>query len=49
MTYAVDAMRGLSLGGPVRWPLIATLLWAAGVTAVCIVPTLLGYRRAGTH
>lgn len=49
MTYAIEAMRGLSLGGPVRWPMTATLLWAAGITAVCIVPTLLGYRRASTH
>ena len=48
MTYAIDAMRGLSMGGPVRWPMTATLLWAAGITAVCIVPTLVGYRRAST-
>lgn len=49
LTYAIDAMRGLSLGGPVRWPMIATLLWAAGIAAVCIAPMLLGYRRASTH
>lgn len=49
MTYAIEAMRGLSWGGPVRWPMIATLLWATGITAVCIAPTLIGYRRASTH
>lgn len=49
MTYAIEAMRGLSLGGPVRWPMIATLLWAGGITAVCVGPTLAGYRRASTH
>jgi len=49
MTYAIEVMRGLSLGGPVRSPMIATLLWAAGITAVCIAPMLLGYRRASTH
>jgi ABC-2 type transport system permease protein len=49
LSYAVDAMRGLSLGGPVRWPMIATLLWVGGITAVCIVPTLVGYRRASTR
>jgi ABC-2 type transport system permease protein len=49
MTYAIEAMRGLSLGGPVRWPMIATLLWASGIAAVCIVPALVGYRRASTH
>lgn len=48
MSYAIEAMRGLSLGGPVRWPMIATLLWAGGITAVCIVPALAGYRRAST-
>jgi ABC-2 type transport system permease protein len=48
MTYAIEAMRGLSLGGPVRWPMIATVLWATGVAAVCIAPLLLGYRRAST-
>jgi ABC-2 type transport system permease protein len=49
MTYAIEAMRGLSMGGPVRWPMIATLLWVAGIIAVCIVPTLVGYRRASTQ
>jgi ABC-2 type transport system permease protein len=48
VTYAIEAMRGLSLGGPVRWPIIATLLWAGGIAAVCIAPMLLGYRRAST-
>jgi ABC-2 type transport system permease protein len=48
VTYAIEAMRGLSLGGPVRWPMIATLLWAGGIAAVCIAPMLLGYRRAST-
>lgn len=48
MSYAIEAMRGLSMGGPVRWPMIATLLWAGGIAVVCIVPTLLGYRRAST-
>jgi ABC-2 type transport system permease protein len=48
MTYAIETMRGLSLGGPVRWPMIATLLWGTGIAAVCIAPMLLGYRRAST-
>jgi len=48
MSYAIEAMRGLSMGGPVRWPMIATLLWAGGITAVCIAPMILGYRRAST-
>jgi len=49
MSYAIDAMRGLSLGGPVRSPMIATLLWSAGIAAVCAVPMLIGYRRASTR
>ncbi|WP_024806386.1 ABC transporter permease [Nocardia sp. BMG51109] len=46
MSYAVDAMRGLSLGGPVRVPLLATLAWSAGAMVVFGVPAVLGYRRA---
>jgi len=48
VTYAIEAMRGLSLGGPVQGPMIATLLWATGIAAVCTAPMLLGYRRAST-
>lgn len=46
MSYAIEAMRGLSLGGPILWPMIATLLWAGGTVAVCVVPMVLGYRKA---
>ena len=31
VSYAVAAMRGLSAGGPVLSPMIATLLWSAGI------------------
>jgi ABC-2 type transport system permease protein len=46
MSYSIEAMRGLSLGGPVLAPLAATLLWSAGVAAVIAVPMAIGYRRA---
>jgi ABC-2 type transport system permease protein len=46
MSYAIDAMRALSLGGPVAWPMTATLLWAGGIAAVCMAPMVLGYRKA---
>lgn len=46
MSYAIEAMRGLSQGGPVAWPMTATLLWAGGTVAVCVVPMVLGYRKA---
>jgi ABC-2 type transport system permease protein len=46
MTYAIDAMRGLSLGGPVRAPLLATMAWSVGAIVVFAIPAALGYRRA---
>ena len=46
MSYAIEAMRGLSQGGPVAWPMTATLLWAGGLVAVCVVPMVVGYRKA---
>ncbi|WP_084436448.1 ABC transporter permease [Aldersonia kunmingensis] len=46
MSYAIDAMRGLSLGGPVAQPLIATALWSLGLMVVFAVPAAIGYRRA---
>jgi ABC-2 type transport system permease protein len=44
MSYAVEAMRGLALGGPVRIPIVGTSLWSAGIVAVCAAP--IGYRKA---
>jgi ABC-2 type transport system permease protein len=46
MSYSIEAMRGLSLGGPVLAPLVAVLLWSVGIAAVCAVPMAIGYRRA---
>jgi ABC-2 type transport system permease protein len=46
LSYAIDAMRGLSLGGPVLRPALATLLWSAGIAVVCVIPMIRGYRRA---
>ena len=46
MSNAIEVMRGLSLGGPVLAPMVATLLWSAGIAAVCAVPMAIGYRRA---
>jgi ABC-2 type transport system permease protein len=48
MSPAVDAMRGLSVGGPVLWPMVSTLAWCAGIFAVCLWPIMVGYRRAST-
>ena len=46
VSYAIEAMRGLSLGGPVLVPTIAMLLWSAGIAAACAIPMAIGYRRA---
>jgi ABC-2 type transport system permease protein len=46
MSYSIEAMRGLSLGGPVLAPVVAVLLWSAGIAAVFAVPMAIGYRRA---
>ena len=48
MSPAVDAMRGLSVGGPVLAPLVSTLLWCAAILAVCLWPIMVGYRKAST-
>ncbi len=46
VSYSVEAMRGLSLGGPVLAPTVGMLLWSAGIVAVCAIPMAVGYRRA---
>ncbi|WP_327119761.1 ABC transporter permease [Nocardia sp. NBC_01730] len=46
MTYAIDAMRGLSFGGAVRTPLLATIAWSVGAMVLFAVPAAIGYRRA---
>ncbi|MGE5695640.1 MAG: ABC transporter permease [Candidatus Sericytochromatia bacterium] len=46
VSYAVEAMRGLSLGGPVLAPMVAMLLWSAGIVMACAIPLAIGYRRA---
>jgi ABC-2 type transport system permease protein len=46
MSYAIEVMRGLSVGGPVLAPMVATLLWSAGIAAACALPMAIGYRKA---
>jgi ABC-2 type transport system permease protein len=46
MSYAIEAMRGLSQGGPVLSPILGTCAWAGGIVAVCVVPMVKGYRKA---
>lgn len=46
MSCAIDAMKGLSLGGPVAAPLMATLAWSIGMFVVFAYPAIRGYRRA---
>jgi len=49
VSYAIEAMKGLSLGGPVLVPMIGTVLWSVGIVIVCAVPLALGYRKASTR
>ncbi|MGV0636216.1 ABC transporter permease [Mycolicibacillus trivialis] len=46
VSYAIEAMRGLSLGGPVRDPLVGVAAWSVGLVAVCAIPMVIGYRNA---
>lgn len=46
LSYATEAMRGLTLGGSVLEPLIGTLVWSGGIFVVCAIPMVIGYRRA---
>lgn len=46
LSRAIEAMRGLSLGGPVLGPVLGTLLWSGGIAVACVIPMVLGYRRA---
>lgn len=46
MSCAVEAMRGLSYGGPVAEPLMKTLLWVLALVVLFSYPAIRGYRRA---
>ena len=48
MSPAADAMRALAVGDPAGSALIATSVWCAAMFAVCLVPVIVGYRRAST-
>lgn len=49
VSYAIAAMRGFAMGGPVLSPMIGMLVWTAGICVVCALPLAIGYRRASTH
>lgn len=46
VSYAIETMRGLSLGGPVQDPGVGILLWSGGVVLACLIPMVVGYRKA---
>lgn len=45
VSHALDAARGLLLGGPAAEPATATLLWSAGLLAVFLPLAVAAYRR----
>lgn len=46
MSPAIDTMRGLTEGGAIATPLLATLCWSVGISLVFGVLATRGYRRA---
>lgn len=46
MSPPIETMRALAHGGPITWPLTATLIWAAVLLAVFIPISVRGYRLA---
>lgn len=49
LSYTVEVMRGLSVGGPVLEPLLGLLAWSGGLIALCALPLAIGYRKASTR
>lgn len=46
MSCAIEAMKGLSYGGPVAEPLLKTVAWTVGMIAIFAYPAIRGYKRA---
>jgi ABC-2 type transport system permease protein len=46
VSYTIKTMRGLSIEGPIAEPFLFSVLWSAGIVAVCALPLAIGYRRA---
>jgi ABC-2 type transport system permease protein len=49
MSPAIEAMRGLSEGGPVLWPVVQSVAWVAGLLAVFGAMAVRGYRIAAEN
>ena len=49
MSCAIDAMKGLTAGGPVADSLIKTALWSVGTMVLFAYPAIAGYRRAAEN
>ena len=46
LSLTIEAMKGLSFGGPVQGPLLGSLAWSVAAIVVFAVPATLGYQRA---
>ncbi len=46
VSYTIEAMRGLSLEGPIAQPVLWTVVWSVGILAACAAPLMIGYRKA---
>jgi ABC-2 type transport system permease protein/oleandomycin transport system permease protein len=46
VTYVVDAMRGMALGGPIAAPLWKSVAWLVGIFVVFVPLAVRAYRKA---
>ena len=47
VTYVIDTMRGMALGGPIAADLWKSIAWIAGIFIVFVPLAVRAYRRAG--
>ncbi len=46
LSYTIEVMRGLSVGGPVSAPFLGLLVWSVAIVLICALPLAIGYRKA---
>jgi ABC-type multidrug transport system permease subunit len=46
ITFVIDAMRAMALGGPIQAPLLKAIAWLAGIFIVFAPLAVRAYKRA---
>lgn len=49
VTVTINALRGMFAGGPIATPLIQSLCWCIGITAVCLFWAVQKYKKVSSH